>query len=222
MGFRLGGGFSVLLLLACFTLACAREEAPAPPVPGEPSPEATPGQPAAPVPPPEVPAPETAKPGPAPPTPEQEKLRSIGAIPSRAEDPDQALTELQPWLSDQDRDVREAALLALWDIETEGANKALAQVARTDSDSDIKMYAVEELLDREAPEALDALLHLLNDPDVDLREQAAEGIETLEDAKAVPELYKALEGEKDEWVRDAIISALESLDPSFDEEAYEE
>ena len=39
---------------------------------------------------------------------------------------------------------------------------------------------------------------------------------------ASPALLKAIETEKDEWVRDAILSALSSLDPDFDEEPYED
>lgn len=154
-------------------------------------------------------------------TPQQQRLRSIAAIPSKAKHPDQALTELRPWLNNDDRDVREAALLALWDIETESANEALAQVAARDADPDIKSYAVEELVDREASQALPALTRLLSDSDADLREQAAEGLETLDDRGASSALLKAIETEKDEWVRDAILSALSSLDPDFDEEPYE-
>jgi HEAT repeat protein len=205
------------LLLIFLGVACGREEAPVPtqPEPGQPSralaPPAKPTLPMATLPQPVV--------GP---TPEQVRLRAIAAIPSRAKGPDEALKELQPWLDEEDRDAREAAILALWDIETNSANEQLAKVARNDADPEIKSYALEELVDREAPQALDALTHLLNDPEPDLREQAAEGLEALEDTRATPQLYNALKGEKDEWVRDAIMSALENLDPDFDEDAYEE
>ena len=132
-----------------------------------------------------------------------------------------ALAELQPWLTNEDRDAREAAILALWDIETRNANRALADRARNDKDPEIKSYALEELVDREAPEAYETLTVLLSDPDSDLREQAAEGLETLEDERATQQLYAQLKTEKDEWVRDAIMSALETLDPDFDEDEWE-
>ena len=206
----------MFLLLIFLGVACGREEAPAPTQP-------EPGQPSRALAPPATPTPPMAtRPQPARPTPEQIKLRAIAAIPSRAKGPDEALKELQPWLAEEDRDAREAAILALWDIETDSANQELAKVARNDADPEIKSYALEELVDREAPQALDALTHLLNDPEPDLREQAAEGLETLEDTRATPQLYNALKGEKDEWVRDAIMSALDTLDPDFDEDAYEE
>ncbi len=133
-----------------------------------------------------------------------------------------ALAELQPWLANEDRDAREAAILALWDIETRDANRALAKMARNDKDPEIKSYALEELVDREAPEAYETLTVLLSDPDSDLREQAAEGLETLDEERATQPLYAQLKTERDEWVRDAIISALESLDPEFDEDEWEE
>ncbi len=171
------------------------------------------------------PAPPSAAAAPAPratqPTAAQQRLREIAAIPSRAKTPDMALKELQPWLTDEDRDAREAAILALWDIETRNANRALADRARNDKDPEIKSYALEELVDREAPEAYETLTVLLSDPDSDLREQAAEGLETLEDERATQQLYAQLKTEKDEWVRDAIMSALETLDPDFDEDEWE-
>ena len=77
-------------------------------------------------------------------------------------------------------------------------------------------------MDREAPEAYETLTVLLSDPDSDLREQAAEGLETLDEERATKQLYAQLKTERDEWVRDAIISALESLDPDFDEDEWEE
>jgi len=131
------------------------------------------------------------------------------------------MKDLKPWLADKDRDTREAAILALWDIETEAANQALADIARNDRDPEIKSYALEELVDREAPQAFDALLYLLGDSNDDLREQAAEGLETLDDPRATSRLYTVLKGERDDWVRDAIMSALESLDPEFDEDEWE-
>ena len=110
--------------------------------------------------------------------------------------------------------------MALWDVDDESANEMLASVARDESDPELKGYAVEELVDREAPQALDALLHVLNDTDIDLREQAAEGLEALEDPRAIPGLRARLELEEDEWVRDALLSALGSVDPDFDEDEY--
>ena len=73
-----------------------------------------------------------------------------------------------------------------------------------------------------APEAYATLSVLLTDPDSDLREQAAEGLEMIEDERATKQLYSQLKTEKDEWVRDAIISALETLDPDFDEDEWEQ
>ncbi len=197
---RLERAYSLLLLAFFFGVACGRGEAP--PVP--PSPAA-------------APAPSVAQP-----TAAQQRLREIAAIPSRAKNPDTALAELQPWLANEDRDAREAAILALWDIETRDANRALAKMARNDKDPEIKSYALEELVDREAPEAYETLTVLLSDPDSDLREQAAEGLETLDEERATQPLYAQLKTERDEWVRDAIISALESLDPEFDEDEWEE
>ncbi len=202
---------SLLLLTIFLGVACGRQEAPT-----APKPQAAPDAAVAPKPaPPQAPRPGL-------PTAAQQRLREIAAIPSRAKDPDAALEELQPWLSNQDRDAREAAILALWDIETISANRTLAKVARNDKDPEIKSYALEELVDREAPEAYETLTALLVDPDADLREQAAEGLETLEEERATEKLYAQLKTERDEWVRDAIISALESLDPDFDEDEWEE
>ncbi len=196
---RLERAYSLLLLAFFFGVACGRGEAP-------------PAPPSAPAPKP----PKAAQP-----TAAQQRLREIAAIPSRAKNPDTALAELQPWLTNEDRDAREAAILALWDIETRNANRALADRARNDKDPEIKSYALEELVDREAPEAYETLTVLLSDPDSDLREQAAEGLETLDEERATKPLYAQLKTERDEWVRDAIISALESLDPDFDEDEWE-
>ena len=203
--------FSFLLLVFFLATACGREEAPPEPEPTRPS---APAPAAKPAPPPK--APQAAKP-----TPQAQRLRAIAEIPSRAKDPETALAELQPWLTNEDRDTREAAILALWDIETASANQALANRARNDKDVEIKSYALEELVDREAPQAFDTLTFLLADADSDLREQAAEGLETLDDQRATPQLYAVLKSEQDEWVRDALISALESLDPDFDEDEWE-
>ena len=197
---RLERACSLLLLAFFFGVACGRGEAPPAP--------------------PSAPAPKLA-PQAAQPTAAQQRLREIAAIPSRAKNPDTALAELQPWLANEDRDAREAAILALWDIETRNANRALAEMARNDKDPEIKSYALEELVDREAPEAYETLTVLLSDPDSDLREQAAEGLETLDEERATKPLYAQLKTERDEWVRDAIISALESLDPDFDEDEWE-
>ena len=197
---RLERAYSLLLLAFFFGVACGRGEAP-------------PAPPSTAV----APAPRAAQP-----TAAQQRLREIAAIPSRAKNPDVALMELQPWLTNEDRDAREAAILALWDIETLGANRALAKTARNDKDPEIKSYALEELVDREAPEAYETLTALLSDPDSDLREQAAEGLETLDEERATKQLYAQLKTERDEWVRDAIISALESLDPDFDEDEWEQ
>ncbi len=149
-----------------------------------------------------------------------DKIRVISDIPARVEDPHEAVAQLRPWVADGNRELREAAILALWDVDHESANEMLASVARDESDPELKGYAVEELVDREAPQALDALLHVLNDPDIDLREQAAEGLESLEDPRAIPGLRARLELEEDEWVRDALLSALGSVDPDFDEDQY--
>ncbi len=191
--------YSLLLLAFFFGVGCGGGEAPTAP-PGA-APKA---------------APRAAQP-----TAAQQRLREIAAIPSRAKTPDTALAELQPWLTNEDRDAREAAILALWDIETRNANRALADRARNDKDTEIKSYALEELVDREAPEAYETLTVLLSDPDSDLREQAAEGLETLDEERATKPLYAQLKTERDEWVRDAIMSALESLDPDFDEDEWE-
>ena len=196
--------YPLLLLLMFLGVACGRQDAPTqakPDAPGQGM-----GAPSGAV---QVPA-------------AQERLRQIAAIPSRAQNPDQALTELRPWLADKDRDAREAAVLALWDIETDSANQVLAETARKDPDPEVKSYALEELVDREAPQALDTLMGLLSDPDADIREQSAEGLETLDDPRATDTLYAALKTEKDDWVRDAIMSALETLDPDFDEDDFEE
>lgn len=155
-------------------------------------------------------------------SPLMDEIRKISDIPNRIEDPDRAVAELKSWLTHDEREIREAAILALWDLESGSANQALADVARQEPDPELKGYAVEELVDREAPEAVEALLAVLDDEDADLREQAAEGLEELEDKGAIPALYKRLEVEQDEWVRDAILSALDTMDPDFDEEKYEE
>ncbi len=149
-----------------------------------------------------------------------DKIRAISDIPVHVEDPHEAVAQLRPWIADGNRELREAAILALWDVDHESANEMLASVARNESDPELKGYAVEELVDREAPQALDALLHVLNDADIDLREQAAEGLESLEDPRAIPSLRARLELEEDEWVRDALLSALSSVDPDFDEDEY--
>ena len=108
--------------------------------------------------------------------------------------------------------------MALWDLETDSANQALADAARKEQDAELKSYIMEELVDREAPQALETAFLLLKDPDVDLREEAAEALETLDDPLAVPQLLDALKSEEDENVRDAIVSALETLDPDFEED----
>ena len=209
MGLR-GGIWTTVVLVAFLLAACGGQDAPAPSEPASAPPRA------APTPPPAQPPKAVA------PSPNADLIEKISDIPAEVEDSAQAVSQLQTHLGNEDRDVREAVILALWDIETEEANGALAKVARTEADPELKSYAIEELIDREAPEALGALLEVLNDEDTDLREQAAEGLETLENPGAIQELYARLDKEEDEWVRDAIISALSTVDPDFDEDKYDE
>jgi hypothetical protein len=150
-----------------------------------------------------------------------ERLREIEEIPFKDEDPRRAVSELRPHLTDADLDVREAAVMALAEVEGEPANEALSEFVRTESDSMLKIDMVDELIDREAPQALDTLLYILADTDPEVRERAADGLDELGDPRAVPALHDALQAEQDEFVRDAILFALSSLDPDFDEEQYE-
>ena len=122
----------------------------------------------------------------------------------------------------EDLDVREAAVMALSAVSGDGATEALSEHARAERDPTLKMDIVDELIDRESPASLDTLLYLLGDPDSDVRERAADGLDELGDDRAVPALHDALQGEPDEFVRDAILFALSTLDPDFDEDELEE
>jgi HEAT repeat protein len=145
----------------------------------------------------------------------------IEEIPYGESDPATAVSKLRPWLDDSDVDIREAAIMALASVEGDAANQALANHARREPDAMLKSDIVDELIDRQAPQALDTLLYLLGDTDAEVRERAADGLDELGDRRATAALHNALQGESDEFVRDAIVFTLSSLDPDFDEEAYD-
>ncbi len=137
-------------------------------------------------------------------------------IPANVEDPEEALRQLEVAMASEDREIREAAILAIWEIESDRSNDVLASAAKAEKDTELRSYLMEELLDREAPQAFDTALLYLQDSTPDLREEAAEALESLENSAAAPSLLAALKSEQDEDVRDALISALEELDPSFE------
>ena len=221
------GALTITLTIAImigFAIGCS-EEAPstAPPEPDPPEMGAV--EPTPPPAPPPAAIPEIAAPSEK--TPEQwasleARIQGIEEIPFGDDDPPTAVIKLQPWLADPDLDVREATVMALASIEGAEASRALAEHLRVERDSMIKVDMVDELVDREAPETLDALLFLLGDPDAEVRERAADGLDELGDARAVPGLHDALQGEPDEYVRDAILFALATLDPDFDEDAWDD
>ena len=197
----------------------------------EPPPEAPPepaGQDMGAVEPPSTSArPPAALPEPPPTAPEEwasleERIQVIEEIPFGDDDGPTAVKKLQPWLDDPDLDVREATVMALASIDGEESSRALAEHLRVERDSMIKVDMVDELVDREAPETLEALLFLLGDPDAEVRERAADGLDELGDPRAIPGLHDALQGESDEYVRDAILFALATLDPDFDEDAWDD
>jgi HEAT repeat protein len=107
------------------------------------------------------------------------------------------------------------------EVEGDAGNRALAQHLRVEKDSMLKIDIVDELIDREAPQALDSLLFLLGDTDPEVRERSADGLDELGDPRAVAALHDALRAESDEFVRDALLFALSSLDPDFDEDEYD-
>ena len=216
------GALTITLTIGLL-IGCSEEPPPgAPPEPaaqdmGAVEPPSTSARPPAAIPEPEA----------APATPEEwasleERIQVIEEIPFGDDDGPTAVKRLQPWLDDPDLDVREATVMALASIDGEEASRALAEHLRVERDSMIKVDMVDELVDREAPETLDALLFLLGDPDAEVRERAADGLDELADPRAIPGLHNALQGESDEYVRDAILFALATLDPDFDEDAWDE
>jgi HEAT repeat protein len=203
--------------LLALVLACERTQEPGA-VPTEPQAEAPAAGRSPAVQPPTATSPRAA---PAPLGSVQERLRTIEQIPFSGSDGKQAVSELEDHLQDPELDVREAAVMALAEVEGDAANQALARHLKVEKDSMLKIDIVDELIDREAPQALDSLLFVLADTDTEVRERAADGLDELGDARAVPALHDAFRAESDEFVRDAILFALSSLDPDFDEEEYE-
>jgi hypothetical protein len=153
--------------------------------------------------------------------PDDDPLAQIEQVPFR-ESGEEAVEKLRPWLRESDPDLREAAVMALASVEGPEASRALAEQARQEPDPGLKQDIVDELIDREAPETLDTLLHLLNDPDPELREYAADGLDEIGDERAIPALQSALSSEPEEFVRDAILFALEGLGVEHAEEAEAE
>jgi hypothetical protein len=217
------------VLLFGFGIGCSEEPAPtmpeAAPVEemnemgrGAPPPTAAPARPPAAVPQAAVPSRQS---------PEEwadmeEQIRVIEEIPFGDDDAPTAVEKLKPYLADPDLDVREATVMALASVDGDEASTALADHLRVERDSMIKVDMVDELVDRESPQTLDALLYLLGDPDSEVRERAADGLDELGDPRAIPGLHDALRGEPDEYVRDAILFALATLDPDFDEDSWED
>jgi HEAT repeat protein len=152
----------------------------------------------------------------------EERRREIEMIPFEEPDSKVALEKLSRQLSDPELDVREAVVMALAELEGPDATQALAEHARVERDGMLKIDIVDELIDRQAPQTLDTLLFLLGDTDPDVREASADGLDELGDQRAIPALHDALRAEADEFVRDAILFALTSLDPDFDEEAFDQ
>jgi HEAT repeat protein len=151
----------------------------------------------------------------------EERRREIEQIPFEESDSKAAIAKLRSQLSDPELEVREAVVMALAEMESGESTEVLAQHARVERDGMLKIDMVDELIDRQAPQTLDTLLFLLGDTDSDVREAAADGLDELGDKRAIPALHDALRAESDEFVRDAILFALTSLDPDFDEDEYE-
>jgi HEAT repeat protein len=145
----------------------------------------------------------------------EERRREIEMIPFEEPDSKVALEKLSRQLSDPELDVREAVVMALAELEGPDATQALAEHARVERDGMLKIDIVDELIDRQAPQTLDTLLFLLGDTDPDVREASADGLDELGDQRAIPALHDALRAEADEFVRDAILFALTSLDFSL-------
>ncbi len=135
-----------------------------------------------------------------------------------APDPQSPFTRLK----DPSSDNRSEAIGDLADLATPAAMDAIREAVYEELDAELRIEMLEVLVEQEAPRSLDTLLYLLSDTDSEVREAAADGLDALEDDRAVPGLYSRLRGEPDPYVREAILSTLISLDPDFDEELFEE
>ena len=91
--------------------------------------------------------------------------------------------------------------------------KDIAELTRRlgDKDSNIRRSAAEELGLMADERALDSLVSVLKDKNRFVRQEAILAIGKIGGSRSVEHLTKALNTEKDEFVKDFIIKALERL-----------
>jgi HEAT repeat protein len=116
---------------------------------------------------------------------------------------------LVPVLDDPEMGVRAVVVSALGDVEGEEAARALAEVAKNDPDAHTRGMAIGSLAKRaERDLTVPALVGLLGDADVDIREKAARGLAEIGEERAVSGLVDRLANEGVPRVRDGIVRAL--------------
>jgi HEAT repeat protein len=122
-----------------------------------------------------------------------------------------AIRVLEEALASEDRPAAEAAIDALELMETEEAAESLGAVLERSDDAELKLRSLDALSTSQGEPAARAAAIALTDPDAQVREGAVDALLLIDDPSAVQPLWQAYRGEQDEWVRELILDALESL-----------
>lgn len=145
------------------------------------------------------------------PTPEarREAIQDIDEV--AAVDDKDAFRVLEEALKSGDESVAEAAIDTLELMETDAAADALGGVLERSSNKDLKLRSLDALSSFGGERAARAAVIGLDDHDPEVREAAVDTVLMIDNPYAVDSLWQAERAEQDEWIRDLMLDALESL-----------
>ena len=121
------------------------------------------------------------------------------------------IAALSDRLTDEHADVRERSAWALGEIENPVAVPAVARTLQNDRDRRVRLRAAWALGEIEDAGAVNGLVAVLTEADVELRKMAIWALGEIEDASAIPGLVKAL-GDADISVRRQVVWALGEIE----------
>jgi HEAT repeat protein len=119
----------------------------------------------------------------------------------------QDLTSLSQSLRSGSTEEKRTALMTLRSMHSEEASR-IAVIALTDKTPIVRATASSSVVFLPRPEAVAALLPLLNDKDEFVRREGAFALGTVGDASAAPQLVQAMQSDKSLEVRSAAAAAL--------------
>jgi HEAT repeat protein len=122
-----------------------------------------------------------------------------------------AMRVLEDALASEDRPVAEAAIDMLELMQADVAADSLGSVLERSEDVELKVRSLDALSTFQGERAAQAAAIGLNDTDPQVREAAVDALLLIDDPSAVHALWQAHRAEQNEWVRELMLDALESL-----------